>query len=76
MYEEIGFQQKKIADVLWDGSLDVTRMLDTVKPDDPKLLHKLTVIQDRLEEVQTRINGIALTLAQQEEPYEEMKIHD
>lgn len=75
MYEEIGFQQKKIADVLWDVSLDATRMLDTVKPDDPELSSKLAVMQDTLNEVQIRINGIISMLAQ-EEPYEEMKIHD
>lgn len=75
MNEEIAYQQKKIADELWIVAMMGVEIADRVKPDNPKLLNKLTIMQDNLEEIRTRINGIALTLAQQE-PYEEMKIHD
>lgn len=75
MNEEISYQQKKIADELWVVAMMGVELADRVKPDDPKLLKKLTIMQDDLEEIRTRINGIALALAQ-EEPYEEMKIHD
>lgn len=75
MNEEIAYQQKKIADELWIVAMMGVEVADRVKPDNPKLLKKLTIMQDNLEEIRTRINGIALALAQQE-PYEEMKIYD
>ena len=75
MNEEISYQQKKIADELWVVAMMGVEVADRVKPDNPKPLKKLTIMQDNLEEIRIRINGIALTLAQQE-PYEEMKIHD
>lgn len=75
MNEEITYQQKKIADELWVVAMMGVELADRVKPDDPKLLKKITIMQDDLEEIRTRINGIALALAQQE-PYEEMKTHD
>lgn len=75
MNEEIAYQQKKIADELWVVAMMGYEVADRVKPDDPKLLRKLAIMQDNLKEIQTRINGIASMLTQQE-PYEEMKIHD
>ena len=75
MNEEIAYQQKKIADELWVVAMMGVEVADRVKPDNPKPLKKLTIMQDNLEEIRIRINGIALTLAQQE-PSEEMKTHD
>lgn len=75
MNDEIAYQQKKIADELWVVAMMGVEVADRVKPDNPKLLKKLTIMQDNLKKIQNRINGIASMLAQQE-PYEEMKIHD